>query len=370
MSEAIRLFLTGDADPARWRHTLALARGLADHDVETTLAVIGPDPNGEQREAAHAVPSLKFLETGLPIADTPEAVEEVGAAMARFANVVDPDIVHLHDPALAASGRFHAPVVVTCDTCAATRWKAIHATPMPADVVWRPDVVRRGYRAAAVLIAPSAAFADMTARTYGLSASPRVVPHGAALDPDRDRPPSTTDFALAAGPLWDEAGNLAALNRAAALLPIPVMAAGSRHGPAGESLDLGHLWALGDLDYDDLARWLRSAPVFVSTARYEPSGLSVLGAARLGCALVLSDIASFREMWAGAAEFVPPDDEDAIAAAIAGIVHDPAARDRLGEAARERSLIYTPQATAAGMAEVYRSVLSRDEMAPHLEAAE
>jgi glycogen(starch) synthase len=46
-------------------------------------------------------------------------------------------------------------------------------------------------------------------------------------------------------------------------------------------------------------------------ARYEPFGLSVLEAALSGCALVLGDIASLREVWGGAACYVRPGDSRA-----------------------------------------------------------
>ncbi len=49
-------------------------------------------------------------------------------------------------------------------------------------------------------------------------------------------------------------------------------------------------------------------PIFVSTSLYEPFGLAVLEAAQAGCPLVLSDIATFRELWDGAAIFFPPGD--------------------------------------------------------------
>ena len=62
--------------------------------------------------------------------------------------------------------------------------------------------------------------------------------------------------------------------------------------------------------------------MFVSSARYEPFGLAVLEAAAAGCALVLSDIPTFRELWDGAATFVACDDDLALAQAIERIVDD------------------------------------------------
>ena len=53
--------------------------------------------------------------------------------------------------------------------------------------------------------------------------------------------------------------------------------------------------------------WPRAA-IYALPARYEPFGLSALEAALSGCALVLGDIPSLREVWGDAAVFVPPDD--------------------------------------------------------------
>ena len=63
----------------------------------------------------------------------------------------------------------------------------------------------------------------------------------------------------------------------------------------------------------------------------------MLEAAQAGCALVLSDIATFRELWAGAAMFVPPGDPAGLAAALTKLLHDPAERERLSAAARVRA---------------------------------
>jgi glycosyltransferase involved in cell wall biosynthesis len=68
------------------------------------------------------------------------------------------------------------------------------------------------------------------------------------------------------------------------------------------------LQPLGFLDHIELCDWLRRARVYISAARYDPFGLLPLQAALNGCALVLSDIPSYRELWDGVAHFFRPDD--------------------------------------------------------------
>ena len=63
------------------------------------------------------------------------------------------------------------------------------------------------------------------------------------------------------------------------------------------------------------------AAIYALPARYEPFGLSILEAALSGCALVIGDIPSLREIWADAALFVPSDGHDAPLAHVGELHH-------------------------------------------------
>ncbi|MBW8786143.1 MAG: glycosyltransferase, partial [Novosphingobium sp.] len=89
-----------------------------------------------------------------------------------------------------------------------------------------------------------------------------------------------------------------------------------------------------------------------------PFGLAVLEAAMSGCALVLSDIPTFRELWDGAALLLPPDDAQGFAEAVQELVCDFGLRQQMGEAARERARRYTAERMAARMAGHYRELLA------------
>ncbi len=55
--------------------------------------------------------------------------------------------------------------------------------------------------------------------------------------------------------------------------------------------------AVGRLGPEEMREQYARAAIFAHPARYEPFGLSVLEAALSGCALVLGDISSLRELW-------------------------------------------------------------------------
>jgi glycosyltransferase involved in cell wall biosynthesis len=114
---------------------------------------------------------------------------------------------------------------------------------------------------------------------------------------------------------------------------------------------------LGRLDAGELADWLGRACIFALPARYEPFGLTPVQAALAGCALVLGDIDSLREVWGENADFVHPDDPAALRRRLEELLADEELRLQRAEAARQRALAYTVEAMAAKYMRRYRYML-------------
>jgi glycosyltransferase involved in cell wall biosynthesis len=366
----LHVLMTADAVGGVWQYALDLAAGLRTQGVRTTVAVLGPAPSADQQVMTEAA-GVELVLTGLPLdwtASHQGEVKEAGHAVARLATQIQPDLVHLNTPALAADARFDVPVVAACHSCVATWWQAVKDGPLPEDFVWRTDLVRRGYAAANRLLAPTLAFAEATAEAYRLAHPPTVVRNGRcgmqsqAISQDRT-------FVLTAGRLWDEGKNFAVIDRLAGRLSVPVLAAGPLQGPNGVRIEAHHAEPLGRLSDEDIAQYLSKQPIFVSTALYEPFGLAVLEAAQAGCALVLSDIPTFRELWEGAALFVDPRDANEAADAVERLVQDPDARAVLERSARKRAEAYSVEAMTEGVLRAYRSVLAGTSHNSSLEGA-
>ncbi|MFC7478369.1 glycosyltransferase family 4 protein [Dankookia sp. GCM10030260] len=365
-----RILMTADAVGGIWPYALDLARGLAAQGVQTVLAVSGPPPEAAQTADASAVPGLVLRRLALPLdwlAERPAEVVVAGQTIAAVATQEGVDLVQLNSPALAAGISFPVAVVGVCHSCVATWWQRMRGTPLPEDFAWRSALVAKGYAACDALVAPTTAFAVATAQAYCLATPPRVVHNG--RQPPADTTICQADFVFTAGRLWDEGKDLATLDRAAARLPMPVIAAGPVEGPNGTRLRARHLRLLGRLDAAEVSSILARGPIFVSTACYEPFGLAVLEAAQAGCVLVLSDIPSFRELWDGAAVFVPPMHDAALAEAIFNLVQDREGRTALSCAARERGRRYDFKKMAAGMLNVYRSLVQLTHAVPPGHAA-
>ncbi|MFY0580984.1 glycosyltransferase [Cystobacter fuscus] len=155
------------------------------------------------------------------------------------------------------------------------------------------------------------------------------------------------------GAPWDEARNLEMLEAVAPRLDWPMLVAGAREHPAGGLMRSRALHLLGELPRAALAERLGRASLFVLPSREEPSGPAALGAALAGCALVLSDIPSFKEMWEDAAVFVPPEDTEMWGRALRRLVSEPVLRGRMSTLARTRALEFSPERMADAYVALY-----------------
>ena len=359
-TKPLHLFMSVDAIGGVWTYALDLAAGLAKHRISVTLGVVGPRPAASQVAQARGIDSLNLIMTDAALDWSGAGLDCVRAAGERLAGLADEvraDVVQLNCAAYGAA-QFSAPLIVACHSCVATWFASVRdaAAPEPHAAIAR--LAGQGLRRADKIVAPSHAFALATARQYKLAREPRVVFNG--------RPKSTSalsdavaNYVFCCGRLWDEAKNFALLDTCAIDLDWPVLAAGPRLGPNGAAIHLPNVATLGALPASEVTRHMRARPIFAAPSLYEPFGLAVLEAAQSGCALVLSDIPTFRELWRDAAIFVPPRDPSAWTNALTRLTSQPCERDALGRAAFRRSQRYRSEKTAASMASIYRSLVAK-----------
>ncbi|MBV9739441.1 MAG: glycosyltransferase family 4 protein [Hyphomicrobiales bacterium] len=353
------VLMTADAVGGVWNYALDLTRGLWNQNVFVTLAVLGPGPSHAQRCEARRIAGLELIETGLALdwlAETEAQVKEAADGLSRIVQETGANVVQLNGSPLAGLAAFRVPLVGMHHSCLATWWAAVKRKPLRRDWRWRRDLVRRHLASVDRVVVPSAAFADMVTETYGPAERPFVVHNARSPSASLAQVDGQGEALLTAGRLWDEGKDIETLDRAAERLDVPVFAAGPLQGPNGARIDCSHLRLLGELASEEMRARLAARPIFASTSVYEPFGLAVLEAAQAGCALLLSDIPTFRELWEGAALFVPPRDHREFAAAAQRVLSEPVLRGKLGEAARERAKRYSVDRMARAMASLYAAL--------------
>ena len=333
----LRILMTTDAVGGVWTYALDLARGLAALDIETVLAVLGPTPTPRRPMRRAAVPGL-HPRRNRPAARldgraSRRARQAPARGWPRCARRPASELVQLHAPALAAGRsvprarrrgasllRRHLVERGEAGRAPARRFPLAHradrAGPVGRGCGHRSHRrLRRGRRGD---LWPAGAPRGGPQRPQPSAGAPAPEPGSASPVRARSRPP------LGRGQEHRRPRPRGGAHRRARPRRRPARA---RRTEA--TVELRHARPLGPLCEPVMQRWLADAPVFASLALYEPFGLGVLEAAQAGCALVLSDIPTFRELWNGAALFVPPDDDAAIAGALDSLLWDDALRDRM-----------------------------------------
>ncbi|KQT53773.1 hypothetical protein ASG43_18275 [Aureimonas sp. Leaf454] len=350
------VLMTADAVGGVWTYAVDVANGLFERGIRVTIAILGPSPDMAQRMSVERT-GLALVEAGMPLdwADdaTPDSLAAAGARLAALARELGADLLHLNAPMLAADAVFAVPVVGVCHSCVATWWDAVRGGKLPEMFEWRAERLGRAYRRCDLLVSPSRAFASATRARYGVPVTTVLNGRSASAHRSADR----RSVAMTSGRLWDEGKGIATLDAAAGRMHHKIEAAGAVRGPHGTSIETRHLGHLGHLPGAVLADRLAASRVYVSAARYEPFGLGVLEAAQAGCALVLSDIPTFRELWAGAAVFVDPLDETAFADTLDDLLDDPGRSAELGAAAAQRAKRYGLETMVDGTLDAYRHAL-------------
>lgn len=337
----MRLLMTADPGSGAWHFALDLASSLGEQGVEVVLATLGARPQAAQRREARAVPNVMLAESDFQLEWMTGAWEDLrpsGDWLLSLASRYSVDVVHCNHLAHGALP-WSVPVLVVAHACVASWWEAVHGEAAPAEWSRYIDHVGVSLRSANAVIAPSAAMLHAVQRHYG------PVVDGAVIHSARCPMPHASGrkepFVLASGTVSDQARNFAALGRVAPRVPWPIRIAGSLGSRFGAPLDIPDVDLLGRVPARSMGSLLRRAAIYALPAYYDPSGLGVLDAARAGCALVLGDIPSLRELWDGAARFVEPGDDDALAATLRELIDDTAQRTRLARVARHRSAMFS-----------------------------
>jgi glycogen synthase len=310
------VLMTTDTVGGVWQYSLELTQALCARGANVLLAAMGAPASPAQWRQVREIPRAKLFDGGHRLEWMVEPWDDVRRAgdwLLGLEREHRPTVVHLNGYCHAALPWSVRPLVVG-HSCVRSWFEAVRGHVPDAELARYTEEVRQGLRAAAKVIAPSHAMLRALEKHYGPFARSEVIPNGRSGQQWRGA--EKKPFVLCAGRIWDEAKNITALARVAPSLPWALRIAGEAQHPDGGRNTVRNVQLLGRLTEAALAAQMSEAAIYALPAKYEPFGLSALEAALCGCALVLGDIDSLRELWDGAAAFVDPDDSEQLAATL------------------------------------------------------
>lgn len=373
----MHILVTTDTVGGVWTYTRELAAGLLQRGVRVTLVSFGNIPSDGQTLWMEEYQSLgnnnfDYRPTAFPLEWMHDAPEDMEASAEYLRNVVQetkPDVLHSNQFYYGALD-CDVPRLVVAHSDVVSWWVAVHGQEPPPSpwLEWYRHSVTRGLARANAVVAPSQWMLEQVGCHYLHPSTPEArVPGTPALKLERScaiyngRSPllfnphiAKDEHILTVGRLWDLGKNARLLMQAK--MPAPVRVIGSDRHPEGIGNGIAkvavplNLHVQPHQDEKQIVQIFGRAAIYAATSQYEPFGLAPVEAALSRCAVVASDIPSFRELWGGAALFFRNNDTGDLRSALELLVREPTVRREYANLAYERA---RRRFTAARMVDEY-----------------
>lgn len=360
----MHILVTTDTVGGVWTYTRELVTGLLARGVQVTLVSFGGIPSAGHTQWMVRLSGLDYRPTAFKLEwmqDSAADMEASSEYLLRIIREAKPDLLHFNQFYYGALD-CDVPRVVVAHSDVVSWWVAVHGDepPLSSWSSWYREAVTRGLAGATTVAAPSRWMLEQVQRHYFRPARPAVIYNGRT--PGLFNPQmAKEEKIMSAGRLWDRGKNPGLL--LAAEMPAPVEIVGANQHPEAH----GNGFAAGSArsnvqlrpqqDERQMVESLAHAAIYAATSQYEPFGLALVEAAFSRCALVLSDIPSFRELWDGAAVFFRRDDAQNLRQALELMVRDPLLRQKYASLAHNHALRkFDAARMTADYMELYRSL--------------
>ncbi len=349
-----RILMTADAIGGVWTYAIELAKEYKKRNIEVVMVVMGGISDQNLKNDIQKYENIELIESKYKLEwmENPwDDVDKAGEWLLELEMLFNPDIIHLNGYTHAALV-WNRPVLVAAHSCVCSWFDNVKGTEIPDEYREYKKRVIEGLACADHVVAPSYDMLKNINKHYGPVKQSTVIYNGNSLL--NGFKTKKEKFVLTAGRIWDEGKNIESLARIASQLDWEVYAAGE--GDV-KGTKYKNFKTLGKISQSELFAYMLKAPIFVLPSKYEPFGLSILEAARAGCALVLGDIPSLREIWESDAVFVDPLDDGQIRKTIQYLITNESLRNEFGMRAKKRAQKYSAEKMAFNYIKVYDSLL-------------
>ena len=361
----MHILVTADTLGGVWTYTRELVTGLVRRGDRVTLVSFGDIPVAAQTRWMDGLANLDYRPTAFKLEWMLDSEADMEASSQYLQAVVEesrPDLLHFSQFYYGAL-QCDVPRVVVAHSDVVSWWMSVHHQLPPETewLHWYRQIVTRGLGEATTVVAPSRWMLEQIESNYGKLASACVIYNGrtpALFNPYISKQETTVTL----GRLWDSGKNVSLLLKQE--MPGSVRIVGCDRHP-----DLQyHSFAAETIrpnvsldpqqDERQITQTLARAGIYAATSQYEPFGLAPVEAALSRCAILASDIPSFRELWEGAAIFFRNNDPDSLSQALESLQSDRALRLNQGNIAlRHARQHFTADRMVAGYRSLYHKLV-------------
>ena len=340
----MRILVTADTVGGVWTYTRELVTGLTRRGFDVVLVSFGSIPPVDQTRWMNGLSNLDYRPTGFKLEWMQDSADDLRASAEYLETIADetrPDLIHLNQFYYGAI-KTDAPRLVVAHSDVVSWWVAVHGCEPPESewISWYRAVLTRGVMNATAVVAPSRWMLEQIGRHYAHPLLASVIYNGRT--PTLFHSNETKDQTISSvGRVWDSGKNVNLLLQEQ--LPWPVCIVGSDQEPGASSAFVQQQQSRSGVEFlpqqneEQLCELLSRTAVYAAVSRYEPFGLAPVEAALSGCAIVASDIDSFRELWGTAALFFRNNDASSLRETLAALADGPELRQSYADRARDHA---------------------------------
>ncbi len=353
-----RILMTADTIGGVWTYAIELSKSLVDNNIEVHLACMGKSLSGDQLLQISNIKNLTVYSKEYKLEwmqDPWEDIEKAGQWLMKLQEQIQADIIHLNNY-VHGNLAWNVPVIMVAHSCVFSWWKSVKEKNIPDEWNLYYKNVKAGLQAADLVIGVSQTYLNEVNNLYGPLNGSRWIYNGTNLGNYFIGEKKPLIFSM--GRVWDEGKNLKLLASISDKINWRVSIAGSIDHPDNlETKDHEGIFT-GHLNPDQIRKFLSEASIFVLPAKYEPFGLSALEAALSGCALVLADIPTLKEIWGNAAIFFDLNDPISLINKINTLIEDEDLLLDYQKRAFKKAQNYDVKKMTASYLDAYKQILN------------
>lgn len=367
----MHVLITTDTLNGNWTYTRELVSGLITRGLRVSLVSFGEIPMPEQTAWMDRLFGLTYHPTAFRLDWMEQGQHDFHDASAYLASLtkdIKPDVFHSNHLCYGALP-VRVPRVVVAHGDLITWWKAVHGRE-PKDSAWLrwyKRTLAEGISSASAVVAPSEWMLNSIRASYSEGVREMVIHNG--RNPIFFNPYlAKDDSVLAIGRLLDPARQVNLLTQDTHTVPVCIVGDESaeparkvplradvqfRDGCTGVALK-------GAQSESQLRVLYSKAAIYAGTARYDPSGMTILEAALSRCALVLNDIPPLRELWGNAAVYFRANDSASLAQTVRLLADDAQLRRNFANRSFQRAReCFNAHRMTDNYIQLYRSIAAR-----------
>ena len=361
LRDGLKVLMTADTVGGVWTYCVELCRALQNYNVEFHLVTMGAKMKQWQLDEIEALENVHVYETEYKLEwmQSPwDDVEQSGKYLLELEERIQPDLIHLNSFSYG-SLPFKAPKITVAHSDVFSWWKQVLSDVPSSDWNEYYKRVKEGLEQSDHIIAPSNTMKGFINDIYKPETKSTTIYNSRSktLFYKRDKQP----YIFSMGRVWDEGKNIKLLIEAASNINGEIRIAGDNTFET-DSLEIkgSNITFLGKLNTTEIARELSLASIYVLPAKYEPFGLSALEAALSGCALVLGDIDSLREIWQDNAVYVNTNGAEELARTINKLLDDHVQLSAFASWAEKHSQHFSTDKMATGYFNIYKQLAQQN----------